>query len=121
PVAAHERIVVGVGDLGLVELEIEPVVVRDLAGEARKFAFGGLAAQLLDRGLLGRPLRGPLHRRCPAAMSRSAAARASSVTTAPDSMRATSSRRSSSSSTSMRVTTAPWAAPLAATLDTRQW
>ena len=102
-VLADQRVIFRVRKLRRVVVVIERIVPRDLGGEERQ-AFGGIAHA--------------------ASSSRSACARASSVTVAPDSIRAISSRRSASSRarTPVRVTTPSWrlamskcAAPRAAT------
>ena len=111
-VAQAQRVIFGVGDGRRVVLVIALVVRRDLLGEARQLALRFLLAQLVRR-------------LCPSKLAhararffgvfcawasrtrRRAAARASSVTAAPDSIRAISSTRSSGESWSTRVASFP--------------
>ena len=105
-IAPAQRVVFGVRNLGRVLLVIEPVVMRDFPGQAFQLRLRLGFGQLLD-GVFSPGF--PAHASAPA-MSEAAAARASAVTAAPDSMRAISSRRASaeSSSTRVRVFCAAW-------------
>src|SRR5215216_522148 len=123
-VAPPQRVVFGIGNGRRILLVVAPVVRADLLREARKLLLRLRCGQLVDRdvsggacthgkpgssSLGGRPRAAwgsaahePAH---PAAalISRSAAARASSVISAPASMRAISSRRRSAATSAMRV------------------
>src|SRR5690348_5158246 len=119
-VAAAQGVVIGVGNLRRVVLVIEFVVSRDFRGQTLQLRLGFGLAELVDRGLARWRAA---HARAPA-INEAAAARASAVIDAPDSMRAISSRRASADSSSTRVdvfcaawlfSTRQWCAPRAAT------
>src|SRR5690348_4351786 len=98
-IAPPQRVVVGVGNLRRVFLVIEPVVPRDFRGKALQLRLGTGCAELVDCGFARWRAA---HARAPA-INEAAAARASAVIDAPDSMRAISSRRASADSSSTRV------------------
>ena len=98
-VAPAQRVVVGIEQFGIGVLVVEPVVAGDLARQALKLACRGVGGQVFrGRGLVA---HGALR-----ASRLPAAARASSVTRAPESMRAISSRRCASSSSATRAAAA---------------
>ena len=120
-VAAAQRVVIGIGNLGRRIGVIKPVVVFDLLRQRGELGPGLVIGERVDRPqlqLLTTPPRGGRrpHAR-PPAIRLAAAARASAVMLRPDSMRAISSCLVSSSSSSTRVTV--WRA--ARLLATRQW
>src|SRR5215472_1533021 len=103
-VALTQRVIIGVGNLRRVFLMIELVVMCDLGGERLELGLRLGRGQSLDRSALV-PLRlgaGRAHARAPAKRL-AAAARASAVIAAPESMRAISSRRSASLNASTLV------------------
>src|SRR6185295_4701304 len=101
-VTLAKRIVFGVRNARRILLVVKPVVLANLAFQPCMFELGFFFAQILDG--LGRAARALFHRAAPA-ISLSAAARASSVTSAPANMRAISSRFCFGSSARIRVMT----------------
>src|SRR5437667_8770466 len=116
-VAAAQRIVLGVGDLGCSLGMIESVVPLDLVSQPSELVARLFLGQRFDRAQLALgatlPRRGRSAHARPPAIRLAAAARASAVTTRPDSMRAISSCLVSGSSSSTRVTVWRSASPLA--------
>ena len=107
-IALAQRIVLGVRDLRGGVTIVQPIVTRDLRGEAGEFARRLLAAEPLDGNLRAHQADWRIRL--------SAAARAASVIRAPASMRAISSRRSPSDN---RVTETA-ARPARTAFSTRQ-
>ena len=89
PRARAQRIIGGIRDGWRVMLIVAPVMLGDLAGEARELGRSLLLGQIARP----RQASSAMQRHGAREISRSAAARASLVTLAPTSMRAISSRR----------------------------
>src|SRR4029077_12060810 len=98
PVAVDQRVVIGVGNFGRVLLIVQAVVMRDFRGQSGEFRLGFCLAEFGGRFFLWRT-----HDTTRDPSRQSAVARASSLTLAPDSMRAISSRRAAASSSLARV------------------
>ena len=103
-IAPAQRVIVGIADRRRVFAVIAPVVLGDLVRQAVELLLRFGRGELVDRLSVLMPACVPSSAaRAASAISRLAAARASSVTAAPDSMRAISSSRASSSSSSIVV------------------
>ena len=98
-VALTQQIVVAIGNFRRIVLMIGKIVMRDVSGKTLQFRRCLFSSEIIDRLICCRLA----HTWLP--MSLAAAARASSVTVAPASIRAISSRRSRSSRLSTRVAT----------------
>ena len=102
-VALAQRVVLGVRDRRRVVLVVALVVLADLGMQPRVLGLGLLFGEVVDGDLRDRHAPATAH---PAALiSRSAAVRASSVISAPASMRAISSRRRSAATSVTLVAT----------------
>src|SRR5579871_2421651 len=100
-IAPAQGVILGIADLRCILQIIKPVMLRDFLRQTVEFLLSFRRGQLIDR--LHALLRAFFGGAEASAISLLAAARASLVTLAPDSMRAISSSRDSSSSSSMRV------------------